>query len=31
VDHGVFRVLVSLDAGPFGGIVRGSKQLTVRR
>lgn len=31
IDHGVFDVMVTVDTGPFGGLARGRKSVTVRR
>jgi hypothetical protein len=31
VDFGVYKGIVTLDTGPFGGQVEGRKDVTVRK
>ena len=31
IDYGVFRVVVTIDTGPFGDIVSGSREVMIRR
>ena len=31
IDHGDFRIVVTMDTGPFGGNVEGTKWVTVRK
>jgi len=31
IDYGVFRIDVQLDTGPFGGKIRGTTQVTIRK
>jgi len=31
IDYGVFRIDVAVDAGPFGGPLTGTREVTLRR
>jgi hypothetical protein len=31
IDYGFFRLAVTIDTGPFGGFVQGSKEFVLRR
>jgi hypothetical protein len=30
-DFGKFKVVVKLDTGPFGGVLEGTKEITIRK
>jgi hypothetical protein len=31
VDFGTYRVRVSLETGPHGGLIHGSRHMTIRK
>jgi len=31
IDYGVFNVSVTVDTGPFGGKIAGTKEITIRK
>jgi hypothetical protein len=30
-DYGVFRIVVRADTGPLGGVVEGSREITIAK
>jgi len=31
VDYGVFRAVVTVDTGPFGSLIAGTREFTLRK
>ena len=31
VDYGILSAVMSFDTGPFGGLIEGSKEFTLRK